>query len=135
MVSKVGLEPLGCEQRLRELGLSSPEQGRLRGSSSQPGSASQKVMENTEPGFSPGILVGDRSQWVEGERGEISQDRRRWNESGWFQHFLNTKSSLTSLLHLPLTICKSGIVQPVLLRNQGRCGDQGQGTARDLGWL
>ena len=30
--SKVELEPLGYEERLRELGLSSPEQGRLRGS-------------------------------------------------------------------------------------------------------
>ena len=71
--SKVGLEPLGCEQRLRKLGLSSPEQGRLRGSSSQPGSATKEGMENTEPGSSLGAWWETKANGWKGKEGRSAR--------------------------------------------------------------
>jgi len=44
-----------CEERLRELGLSSPEKERLRGTSSQPATTYEEVLENTESVFSPPV--------------------------------------------------------------------------------
>ena len=52
-----GLEHSAGEERLRELGLSSPEKGRLGRTSSQPASTDEEVMENTEPVSSPWCMV------------------------------------------------------------------------------
>ena len=71
-----GLEHSACEERLRELGLSSPEKGRLGGTSSQPASTNKEVMENTEPIFTVahGRRTKDKGWKVEEEK--FSQDIR-----------------------------------------------------------
>ena len=64
------LDHFSCEERLRELGLSRLERGRLKGTSSEPASTNEDVMENAVSLFIPmhGRRTKDNGRKVKWER-------------------------------------------------------------------